>query len=1387
MKKQLWKFFYILLIIIVMAYINNANAVFLPPTPASPTLDGVADAAGGVEAVGNVTTTPMEKAQNWISKQLETINKFKADLEERVDEFKDDVGEKIADIEKKATKWIDEQKETITGRLHKKKKGESAVAVSREIKESEVADITDEESIITAFEFLFGQYPAEILKKHPLHQEGIKKLYKDKSIEFSSDALIELYITARDMDEIMEVLQKEVDGMSDKYVLGTTVEPSPEIGGETTEANDEFNSWVNYYKVSNIYDSILRISEELSALDAQYEAAQALRKGIEPKEAEFEEQKETSAEKYFEFGLNSTTSYAQVSDKLPSWIRQIDLSEAKKSAGSVITVKPRVAQSAFKGAANQFEDLKITNELAFTLSEAINVHNLIQQMENFKGPFVEYNRMKGLHQEVLRKLKSSEDCVVAHLGRYYKDPVSAWLGQGCEYDATGLAVFCDKGIKVTKEVLRNLPEGDFLCKNDDTKICNLFSINRYERRDGISGWLYSAYQVAKAEKTLEFTSDDFATQLTDESSFSSSPVGNLEDMEDVENDMVSSQEQGIDDSSLVKPTDELKLAQNDREREILAWQMGAAAAHKIGAEMVKGEESVYGTIQNKYPLWNDEKYFYLQYLISKYDNMKMYMKSVDLRSFALNVAADIDKALFGIAEETDDDEEDEDEEKEKELKIRGVLFEDIKAYNRVGLSALAAKVQKVPAPKIDRFEKIQEMLDEDMAKMYENYKNQKEALEEEIAEIYAILDEKNIELNETKKAYNKTIEDKQIKVSSINAENDMLSLAAKKSEKASYVNTKGFEAQSEATIKLNEEEIAKLDSEANVSLSGIDDLRLEIDGLKEELSQVQSELNMLKSEFAEQISKKQYAMEKQLKSVYESIESVEAPSLSSLVSRGSFANYESQIKSDLFSDIIEMADMAAIIVRNNAIAAIEKAKQDILKLGDEIYDLDGHKKIVNVHKIAMDKIKNPTVNLSSKIGLAFGYININSVNAAAAKLMARELFGKICESNKCYSPDERYYVAATPNEKDFTAPKTITPTYTPPLREIFHLDGIDYDNIDMADGLIPYMDKTGFANLGFSLPPIWSLLLEPKGFVEKDVPIIPLLTRDDEDNSTKYTDALIRGGIYPCSVGNSTIDVYQENYAISGFEAPLCGHISTIDAKGIKKSFKTKDNLDISIDEQISKRDNTISELSLFMYADEGGFIFDNKIKAAMIYLDELDEDYDVTTKNKKDNMMHNRNQFGDYLKFIEAEMEFQKSLDQLDVKIESARNKLKDEFAKFDYIPAEDFDLSDAATFKEIVARLNEEKDKRVNEVAEKLDGFVGKNDTLAEKIEKLNNTLSLLKRDNNELVSLSDSMSLDSLEEQIKREQADRDAQGGYDKEVEKTYSNNSQGYLAPYCAVY
>ncbi len=1451
----------IVVIIALCMFINTRDTnALLPPMPFSITVDAPADVTGGVEAGGNTAVKFMEKAQAKYAEVLDKINKFKGKVEDKVNSvvgkaedklkaIKDKVSNKVDKIKDKAEDKLDKLADKVDSKkdklnqkfgrvqekfneklskfnskisqIHRKDKGEPTIATSREIAECEIADLDDINSIMEAFDTLFGNYPADLLKKYPQHGTGIRKIYSNKAVEFANDALIELYISSRDLDERMEDLQTEVDGLSEKYVTGETVEEAPEVEGETGEANDNLGSWVNYYNVADIYDSILRISEELSALEAQYEAAMSLQGGVIPKEPKKLKEEGTEEVSFNTYFAEFETSYAQFevrSDEEKTYINP---------KWKIVETKPRVAVSPFKGSNEQFKELQDINILSVIANDAIEVHNILQQVTEYKKPYIEYGRMSKLHEKIINNLYDSEKCVIKHLSKYYKDPDELWLGKGCEYRSPG--IHCDKNNKLDKADLDVWTSNHVLCGDRLEKVCYAYGLNQYENREGFAGYLISLYKNFKAEKTLNVVEEVqneetgeiegnvsiFATQTIDVDAIDSAAEITLtKPSEEEQESHVAMQTSGISDSNYVKFSDEEKMNQNNREQEIITWQIGALAANKLGEDMLKAQSvnsEEHEKISKPYPLWNDEKYFYSTYLENKYKNMRAYITNLDMRKLSLAIAKEINGALFGVQVE------------DEEPKIEGIPVNIVKSYNSEKIAELEGNIEIVDV--LSGASIVQDRLDGEISGLKNDYKYKKNKLQNDIDELTESIDALSIEYERLKTEYNKKAEEK-INVKGEEKSDDEIIKNSENNLSAKFLAVKSVKNRRKLKNKIKE-----IENEMSVLKGQIDDMSSQIANMKDDILTKQDELKVIKNEFVENFAKKEYQKEIEVTKAINEITQLSAPKLSTMVQS------DGSVTGKIFKNIIDIADSAARIVRSNAVNAINEGYSDIRDMREKMYDILEYHKIVSIHKDIIKNITEPKVELSS--GLLNKYVNIAAIETLAAGLIADELKAVLCQEDKCITTDEEYYVGINPNANDFSAPKEILQSYTPPLREIVHFDGVNYDNLLKSnklyvskESLLESISESVSYNQGevVSYPPIWKLLLSEKGFVERDVPIIPLLMRPELPDIPIHTieiahlqtDELIRGGTYPCAYNGYIIDVNNAGFVVQEGGASNCAHIKSIDAKGIKKSFKLDNGDAVPFKKGVGTK-GEVSELSLLVYhtEDNRGLKFDVNLSKAIKYLKEVsendDKDYDKAQKHKSENMVLARNQFGDFLTFVEYETEYQKALNDFEIKLDESRQQLLDVVSAYEEFDikvlcdvemaakvktSEDadiesvcrsrpylmkFDLANADTYKAFIKELNKVKENRIKDVENGLEKLKGSNEALTESIDYIKNTLELLKKDKDELVNISEGMSLKELETNIKRSQADKDAQDEYEKEVEKSYKEKEDGIITPYCAIY
>lgn len=1328
----------------------KADAWLIPPTPISPTLDVAGDVGSAVQGAFTKLSTVYD---SYNQKQAEVLDALKS--AGKIIPFKID-----------------------TSVLHKEK-GYPAIASVRTIETSEVADITDEDSIVAAMDELFYTYPPAMLKKFPKYQEAVKKAYRQKGMEFGNDSMIEMYIAVRDLEARMIKLKEEFDALSGCYVQGK--ENNDSAACDSASPNDEeLGVWTNYYKLNAIYDSMLKITEELTAVKAQYEVAQAILAGINPRIPTDDEinhagdEEKTSYNDVFTYTQTTQMAFAQTS------YGDYTVTPVTTAAANVPTVtdaKPYEVKTQFTGTAKQFQSSAEANNAYQTLQLALTAHNLKRQLPEYKRGFEEYAKMKKLHEKAIEQLLKSEQCAVKFVNKYYSGSVDVWAGEGCNY--TGTNLYCDSGRPVTPENLKKLQEGDVLCGK---KICSSYGINKYSNRGGMSGWLISAYKAAKAVKTLELTSDDYSTSLIADGD------GGIDAMEKNTERLKQENASGLGDSSLLRPSDEPKAEAENRREELMTWQLGAEMAKAIGADMASGTPK-WGGMKSAYPIWTDEKRVYDQYLELKYDNIKKYINNADLRVVAVNLAKSINGAITDFNGEPELPEE--------------FTIDSVKEFNVAALTnmlPLAETAVAADAP-VSNLAAAKQKADAAVKKLRDDFLASLAVLENQKNSVYTSLDAANLELNGMKEKYNDAVKERQEAEANAEYQKQTIKISQEKS-KESVAYNKSFEKRGEQGVAYMQKKAEEAKTKEETVLNGIEAKREQIDKLRSQLESLDEKIARLKSDYAANASALEYqnmqALKQAMQQQQDSI--VQHPlSGSSFVSEAAnFATEDAELKQTYLSAVLGVTDNAIDAFKTAALASVDEAYGKIQGLGDARYTLAGHQQILQIHREMMQSMQEVNATFAGSDLLLFGDVK------ALAKLAATAIVEQMCGGEKCYQPDDNYFVGLDPKLADFQAPKGIIVSYTPPMREVVHFDGVDFGNVVKSD--LWKTTRADFLAYGQEIPPIWKLVLEPNGFVERDVDVTELL---GDVNNTDAGDEVLRGDKYPCAYGNYVVDIKNGEYKVyhKKITTKKCTDVKSVKVIMGRGYITFNDGADFktgAVENESTNKSEGKSELAqILSYTGDavitfppkvtsGGLGFSNTIAKIMQYLDEAEaddsddtSDEDIHKMNTYRKALFTRNVFGDYLNFVEMETHYQDSVDELEVKMNETREFLIKKFADIGYTPPADFDLSDEGTFNTISTALDSRKNTLTAEGAKQIAEVKPLNDALEEKIKKVKNIMGSLQMDNEELVDLDDNSEPNSeLSEKIKTARVDEKARSKYEEEAEKEFQNNLNNFEEPYC---
>ena len=1424
MKKM---FRYVFLALFIFS--KDAFSFIPPPGPISPVFDGINDVIESAKAIMKKLRTVADEAQRIRDEAMNAI--------------------------KSAKQYINLD---MTESPLKKEKGVSTIASAKDIVESKVADIKDETSVSDAYQKLFLEYPKDLIDKFPISQkEMILKMYNNKRLEFANDNMMELYVSIRDLeDNRLPALEKELKSLSDCFVKGQ--EGTSSICDSASAADEELGNWVNQYKLNALYDSYMRLQQELAALKAQYASGIALQKGVEPFNAEEilqeHEDDNVSYHTYFE----TTTSYAQ--QVKSSILQQND--EASKPVSSSSGPKRKVDNSGyqlkkpveynvhtpFEGAEEQMKALPIIEGAYDLLNEAKKMHNMKQQLPDLRKPFLEYEKMRALHDESIARLAQAETNSRDYFADYYGTTLAdkLWFGEGCHLEKKKLGKKCPTvtGCKEAKDYA-DYYSYTILCPND------IYPITSYEKKDGMSGYAISAYRLSKADKILSMEGDVIgyvsdsgsARDLSGAKIGLTTPTGQVKDSQGnvigsvlksgvvldpdelgtavidlnmsvstskLDKDKESDPKKMIGGEDVTNPSDEDYAEASVREQNLNRWQIGSSVSKLVGADM-QGEQS-FGKPSRKYPVWGDEKRFYKQYIDEKYKNMAIFLVSPRVELGIFNLAAKINSAMK--VDQDTIDRYDRKLQAEVDSEVNSLYrwansFEADDPERNSAWSYYYSESRRLQREKEDAVEKYKEELEEKLrkeqaanalsitaskqswqntvenfekssplAKMLEAHHAANEALEtsfkEEIkklkkdkADLYDQIDDKMVKLNEKKKQYNDLMNVKKDAESDMEGQDVVINkYDERKAKDSTYV--AGFK---DAAIEKKEESkktAKKAEQEGSSVLAGVDKLQDDIDKLRKRVEKIDKDIENATKNYIKNAVDQEHKQHEEIKNALESRISLMPPMNPGLLTGST-------------STIGSIYNMSVALVNKfkaNAALAIANAYFDLLGLGDDLYDPDKYSKISTIHKKMLSSMAGSGYSHARNV-ISGLLVDNSTVVSQAGSLLVGIVLGGTSEYEK---EDSQYFIAMNPQQKDFYAPKRISPERTPPIREVFHFDTGDYDSILKTEAhlivdpttLIPRTKKpqttrAEFLKIGQAVPPIWRTILEPNGFVERDVDVENIINAGDEKPKPAIT---LIGRIL------STLMPTENETKAKAF----------LEAKGEKPVSQST------------------SELSVFL-TYENGLTFGDPFYALVQYIEKAAEGKGNTDEKKlkeKEKEMLTRDQVGDYLQFVDLEQTYQVSVNQLKVKADEGRHTiedaLKDIYCTYKpketgYIKEADVKtkivstefIADQETFEAVAKCLDQGKNMFISEAKDLLKRLPSMNDFLQERYEKVDRLMKALDYDNEEFVQLSDSVDLATLDQDVKSKKADRAAVDTYGNEAQSEFEKNLDQFEVPYRAKY
>lgn len=1206
----------------------------------------------------------------------------------------------------------------------------------KEVATSSLVDINNPVSVKNGIYDLFLVIPEDA-------DSGVVQYINAQKRKFYQDTLVEINAAVNDLEKELKKIEEKMQSFRTSLTEG---------GDGLDSASDNNAAWENTYQANVIYDQILRLTEEITALQNQYNAVSYIYNRLEPLtpyEADratisFEEDAKDHVSLYYEgsrFFSTSRAIYAQVeaSDGLAE-----ETSRPRRFFQTKVAPAPAV-DSVFANSEEGFASLNEVNQARDAIYEATEIHNALNSLSRYKEIFIQYERAKALHEKSLQQLQSADQCVINYLGNYYSNPEEVWNGGS----------------------LGNLN-------------------NHHQLRKGVSKWLIDSFSVAKAELV---SSPSTADEMI-------SPVVSLSDVGSIPSlDMSTSNSFETYDNILK----EEKIETIDRENNLIGWRVASNISKSLAYDMYHTKR--WGTPKKPFPLWNDQKNFYDQYIEGKYDNIAEYLQMMDLREVELKIVQEL---------------------------ISKVSDEDAVLHNN-WLSLLTDIHSSSSLDEIDNAQSA--------------YKS---VLSSQDAHLSSVK-QKNVNLlsgvASKLSGLNSALESTEGNIDNYNSSINM-------HEKSDYASSIGTSIYIPSVIDRNT--LAQSSAMEKVKLNSLNaeskDVLLEKKSLEGKASSnvANAERNIVKT-------LRKASAEKGDVSLTPLVQTFNTEILPTI-------SRDNQDAAKAFVALLTDAKSVVTELKNYGVEEVEKTKLELLSLGDPLYLQESANLVNRRHKELMNDLRS--VNVSNVLSFSSVLKSSSSTLVSiAVEVFNSYISEEVCDEDKCYQVDEEYFVSLIPKSRDFMSPKEPINEYLPPLRESVYFDVLNFANLynennkvkldlipktsicdklsldiftDKKDYYAYYVSREDILNYGGYLPQVWQLALSGKAFVEKDIDLAKFMGRDALDSDMLQKDILFwktmsmlddvtpldissllcgkygredyskfefyRGGQYPCRIDGKVVDVDNSPSFIvvrsDGAGLPECKGITLSGSGAFYRVEDIEEGARASIGLGKSYPKTHPSEFGmLFDYADDYIILKDN-IHDAWVNNERVEQyiaagrDYTKTVQDLiYENSFLTQNQLGSFLDFVELEEAMRENKESAQTSLDNAKDDLFDILNKIGFVPSEDLNLANDDDFQLVSSSLKSSKSDKLK-IAEPIIARLHKteNPVISERIEVARLMGDALKVDNNGLVTVSPTIkSLSAFHESLRSAEANLRATDSYSSAAEEGFQRELNRMQSPYCASY
>ena len=851
-------------------------------------------------------------------------------------------------------------------------------------------------------------------------------------------------------------------------------------------------------------------------------------------------------------------------------------------------------ETVLDGKEEDFKSLGILSEVQDAVNKAKMYHNMKQTLPDLKKTFQDLRDAQEYHDKTVEYLQQSHECIISYLSPHYKNPGQAWFGNGGIFGKGTVYRHYDPE-KKRSDSSASIGLYDDECPDDAEHLCYIEKLESTEYKSGIIGLLSGYYNEGKDQdalqetktylkegeeevktKTEETEENAYTAQVEVESDEISEPQGkevyvsrrNDPDLMDKDDANGSEVVPDLDEMKDIKEADSEEADENTkdpkaaealeeetRKSHLMNWVWGAQVASDVSDDL-NSENPSFGVRIKKFPLWNDQKEFYDQYIDGKYDNIRDYMGKAPMPDALLTAATSIND-IFGYEPIVITDALGNEKAKVEADEIRSAIGDALSALD---MSEFEKKdnsksvIDKIIATENKTLEDLKAKHEQKLA----NLTAKKERLQQQLSDVNNDLSDSNDKINE----------DSATVASSSNTDRTTEKNKEYSDKVQGLYNTPVDVEKSPMNEKFKEE---KKDSDVNkdtakkdrdTELKAVKNKELRSKLLADELKNVKEEIENERREFVKTYSEAEENLRGTFNAKVEEADVVLVKDSDVLAKMEEAIGKASKVLSSQYGEEIALPVVAASLsgkmiscLREEAakIAEETKAKMDGLKEDESLY-------YGGVYKVAPtfchlrssqmscdDKvvINDKVQNLHGKMIDDMKKISTCSVEGVPSAPIAEKVFDKMCDDVKCLEPeishDEQdltnYFVGALSLQEDLKAPTPPVGFSSAPARDIFHFDLEDYDAMekyyedeeDLDNNADITITADGFLNSKLEMPLIWKYVLRRHTYGQKQFDLTRLLGNSEfgDDVRGDPDKSYIRSGIFPCYIDNSVVDVSQ--------------------------------------------------------------------------------------------------------------------------------------------------------------------------------------------------------------------------------------------------------------------